>query len=404
MPLIAFMAAHKRNPGHRPFTEDQPVNRSRLDLPLLVIALVLVGFGSIMVYSASYVLAETRYLGESAFFIKRHLGRVAIGLAILVVFIFLDYRKLRRLNIFLIGLGLFFLAVIFIPGLGLTIRGATRTFKLGFVNFQPAELMKIAMILFLANYLDKKQQVIQQFVPGLLPPLALIGIAFLLIAEQPDFGTAIALTISSVILLYVGRARFTHLLYIGAIGLPFIGLKLMLSAHSRERLMTFMDRFFGSAVEVASSQRDSDYQVYQSLISFGSGGFFGTGLGEGKQKYLFLPDPHTDFIFAIVGEEFGFLGAIVLIALFIGFAWRGIQIAKQAPDGFGFFLASGLTILITMHVLINIGVATGILPTTGIPLPFISYGGTWLFFCMMAVGILLNISRSSSTSQRLRYD
>lgn len=398
------MAANYQNPGHRPLIEDQIVNRTRLDMPLLIIALVLVGFGSIMVYSASYVLAETRYYGESAFFIKRHLGRVAIGLAILAFFVFFDYRKLRRLNLWLIGLGLFFLVVILIPGLGLSIRGATRTFKLGLVNFQPAELMKIAMILFLANYLDKKQQVIRQFVPGLLPPLALIGVAFLLISQQPDFGTAITLGTTCVILLYIGRARITHLAFIGAIGLPFIAWKLAFSAHSRVRLVTYVDRLFGSADKVASIQQGSDYQVYQSLISMGSGGLFGTGLGEGKQKFLFLPDPHTDFIFAIVGEEFGFIGAITLIALFIGLAWRGIQIARHAPDGFGFFLATGLTLLITMHVLINLAVATGIIPTTGIPLPFISYGGTWLFFCMMAVGILLNISRTSSTSQRLRYD
>lgn len=398
------MGVFKRNSGHRPPIEDDLVNRSRMDMPLLIIALVLVGFGSIMIYSASYVLAESRYYGESAFFIKRHLSRVAIGFAILAVFAFVDYRKLRRWSLPLVCLGLFFLIVIFLPGLGLTIRGATRTFKLGLFNFQPAELMKIAVIIFLANYLDKKQQVIRQFGPGLVPPLLLISLTFLLIAEQPDFGTAIALSSSAVVMLYLGRARLTHLLSIATVALPFVAWKLMTSTHSRERLATYANRLFGSAQEVADIQRDSDYQVYQSMISFGNGGFFGTGLGEGKQKYLFLPDPHTDFIFAIVGEEFGFIGAIVLLALFVCLAWRGIQIAKKAPDGFGFFLASGLTVLIMMHVMINIGVATGILITTGIPLPFISYGGTWLLFCMMAVGILLNISRSASQSQRLHYD
>lgn len=380
------------------------MERHRIDLPLLITTLILVGFGSVMVYSASYVLAEERFYGESSFFIKRHLGRVAIGLAILAVFAFIDYRKLRRWSIPLVAVGLVFLVLIFIPGLGLSVRGATRTFKLGFFNFQPAELMKIAVILCLAHYLDKRQQIIRQFVPGLLPPLILIGVAFILIAEQPDFGTAIALSVSSVTLLYLGRAKFVHLCSIAAVAIPVVGVKLLMSAHSRQRLMTYMDRFFGDSNRLADIQQSSDYQVYQSLISLGNGGFFGTGLGEGRQKYHFLPDPHTDFIFAIVGEEFGFIGAFILIGLFAFLIWRGIHISRKAPDGFGFYLGSGLTVLIGIHVLLNLSVATGILPTTGLPLPFISYGGTWLFFCMMAIGILLNISRSSSRWQRLRYD
>ncbi|MBM3263008.1 MAG: putative lipid II flippase FtsW [candidate division Zixibacteria bacterium] len=380
------------------------MERHRIDLPLLIVTLVLVGIGSIMVYSASYALAEERFHGDSGFFIKRHLGRVAIGLAILAIFTFIDYRKLRTWAIPIIGLGLFLLVLVFVPGLGLSIRGATRTLKLGILNFQPAEFMKIGLILFLAHYLDRRQQIIRQFVPGLLPALALIGVVFLLIAEQPDFGTAIALSASAGMLLFVGKAKLKHLLSIAAVGIPVVAFKLITSDHSRKRLITYIDRLFGDPDRLSNIRQDSDYQVYQSLISLGNGGFFGTGLGEGRQKYHFLPDPHTDFIFAIVGEEFGFIGGIVLIGLFAVFVWRGIAIARQAPDGFGFFLASGLSLLIGVHVMINLGVATGLLPTTGIPLPFISYGGTWTLFCLMAVGILLNISKNASRWQRLRYD
>jgi cell division protein FtsW len=380
------------------------VERNRFDMPLLLAALILVGFGSIMVYSASFVLAEEMFHGESSFFLKRHLVRVILGIAILAIFAHLDYRKLRKWALPLVGAGLVCLVLVFIPGLGLSIRGATRTLKLGFINFQPAELMKIAMVLFLALYLEKRQHLIQRFVPGLLLPLGLIGLTFLLIAEQPDFGTAIALGATSAVMLFVGRARLVHLLAIGAAAIPIVCVKLYMSAHSRERLMTYLHRLFGDTEQMAVIQKDADYQVFQSLVSLGNGGVLGTGLGQGKQKFLFLPDPHTDFIFAIVGEEFGFIGTTAVLALFLVLAWRGIQVARQAPDAFGFFLASGLTFLLSIHVLLNIGVVTGLLPTTGLPLPFISYGGSWLLFCMMSVGILLNISRSSSRWQRLQYD
>ena len=168
--------------------------------------------------------------------------------------------------------------------------------------------------------------------------------------------------------------------------------------------MAFLDRFWGDTAERAVNVQGADYQLQQSLIGLGTGGFFGTGLGQSKQKFLFLPDPHTDFVFAIIGEELGLFGGLLILGLFFVLAWRGFRIAKQAPDTFGFYLASGLTTLISTHVLLNIGVVTGLLPTTGLPLPFMSYGGTWLLFCLMSIGILLNISRSASRQQRLIYD
>jgi cell division protein FtsW len=165
--------------------------------------------------------------------------------------------------------------------------------------------------------------------------------------------------------------------------------------------MTYIERLFGDSQAVAQG---SDYQLYQSLISLGTGGFFGTGLGQSRQKFHFLPDPHTDFVFSVIGEEMGFIGTVAVLVLFLILAWRGIRIANQSPDTYGFFLASGLTTLISLHVVLNIGVVTGLLPTTGLPLPFISYGGSWLLFCMMAVGIILNISRSTTRRRRMQYE
>ena len=377
------------------------MERNRIDILLLVTTLFLVGLGAVMIYSASFVTAEEMFHGESSFFLKRHLVRVALGIGLLVFFVHLDYRKLRKWSIIMIALGLLFLIVIFIPGLGLTIRGATRTLKLWVFNFQPAEFMKIAMVLFLAHWLEKRQHVIQKFVPGLLPGLVIIGIPFVLIAIQPDFGTAIALGLTAAMMLFIGRARMSHLVGVAALAIPFLCVKLYVSSHSRQRLLTYFDRLFGDSERVIQG---ADYQLQQSLISLGTGGFFGTGLGQSHQKFLFLPDPHTDFVFAVIGEELGFFGAIAVLGLFLILAWRGIRIAQQAPDAYGFFLAAGLTGLIAVHVLLNVGVVTGLLPTTGLPLPFISYGGSWLLFCMMSVGILLNISRSTTRRQRLRYD
>lgn len=377
------------------------MERNRIDMLLLVTTLLLVGLGSVMIYSASFVIAEEMFHGDSSFFLKRHLIRVALGIGLLIFFIHFDYRKLRKWTLPILGIGLLCLLLVYIPGLGLTIRGATRTLKLWVMNFQPAELMKVGMVLFLAHWLDKRQHVIQKFVPGLLPGLIIVGVPFVLIALQPDFGTAIAFATTAVVILYIGRARLGHLIGVGVLAVPFVCVKIYISPHSRQRLLAYFERLFGDSTAM---MQGADYQLQQSLISLGTGGFFGSGLGQGQQKFLFLPDPHTDFIFAVIGEELGLFGALIVLGLFLILAWRGIRIAKQAPDTYGFFLAAGLTVMISVHVLLNIGVVSGLLPTTGLPLPFISYGGTWLLFCMVSVGIILNISRSVARRQRLHYE
>ncbi len=378
--------------------------RQRIDLPLLVSSLLLLGVGSVMVYSASSAVAEEMFSGDSGFFVKRYLVRLILGIVILVLFASLNYQKQKKWAPVWMAVGLVILLLLFVPGIGLTIRGATRTLNLFSMTIQPAEGIKIALVLFLAYWLDRHQNVMDRLVIGLLPGLAVAGATCLLILLQPDYGTAIVLAVTAFAMLYVGRARLLHLA--GAVGfmLPALFFKLYSSTHSRQRLMAYFDRFFGSSVEQAGNLQGADYQLQQALIGLGTGGVFGIGLGQSRQKFLFLPDPHTDFVFAVIGEELGFLGSLAVLALFAVFAWRGIRIARRAPDAFGFFLASGLTMLITLHVLVNIGVVTGMLPTTGLPLPFLSYGGSWLLFCMMSIGILLNISRMTYRRQRLQYD
>ncbi len=322
----------------------------RIDLPLLVSSLLLLGVGSVMVYSASSAVAEEMFSGDSGFFAKRYLVRLILGIIILVLFASLDYQKQKKWSPVWMAMGLVFLILVFIPGLGMTIRGATRTLDLFSWTIQPAEGIKIALVVYLAYWLDKNQKVMDRFVIGLLPALAVVGATCLLIVLQPDYGTAIVLAVTSFAMLYVGRTRLLHLAYAGAVVLPALYLKLYMSTHSRQRLMAYFDRFFGSSGEQVVNLQGADYQLQQALIGLGAGGVFGIGLGQSRQKFLFLPDPHTDFVFAVIGEELGFLGSLGVLGLFVVFAWRGIRIARNAPDAYGFFLASGLTILITLHV------------------------------------------------------
>ena len=376
----------------------------RIDLPLLISSLLLLGVGSVMVYSASSAVAEEMFSGDSGFFVKRYLVRLILGIVILVLFASLNYQKLGKWSPVLIAVGMVFLALLFVPGIGLTIRGATRTLSMYSTTIQPAEGIKVALVIYLAYWLDRRQNVMDRFVIGFLPGMAVVAAVCLLIALQPDYGTAIVLAATSFAMLYIGRARLLHLASAVGIMLPVLFYRLYSSAHSRQRLMAYFDRLFGNSVDQTVNLQGADYQLQQALISLGTGGVFGNGLGQSRQKFLFLPDPHTDFVFAVIGEELGFLGSIAVLGLFVVFAWRGFRVARMAPDAFGFFLASGLTILITLHVLVNIGVVTGLLPTTGLPLPFLSYGGSWLLFCMMSIGILLNVSRMTYRCQRLQYD
>lgn len=354
--------------------------KHNIDKILLLIALALMTLGIVMVYSASHVAAAEQ-ARNSTYYLQQQFLRALIGFGVLVVAAKYDYHKYRGKTMLLV-LSAFVLLVIV---LGLSkVKGASRWLLVGGFGIQPSELAKLAMIFYLAAYLDGKGQRIRDFQNGVLPPLIMASVFALMIVLQPNFSTATVLMLMVVIILFVGGMQMKHLGALALSTIPLLILVVMTSPYRRARLMTFFD-------PVADTQ-GSGYQIRQSLISFANGGLTGMGVGQGKQKFLFLPEPFTDFIYSIIGEELGFIGAVLVLGLFITFLFRAIKIARTSPDMYGFYLAIGITVSIVLYAIINAGVTVGLLPTTGLPMPFISYGGSSLIFTCFGVGVLLNIS------------
>lgn len=351
-----------------------------IDKVLLLVVLALMTFGIVMVYSASSVIAEQKF-GSSTHFLMQQLLRVVLGFVILVFAAKFDYHRYRGKTM-LMMLAAFVLLVV-VLGVG-GIKGTTRWLGVGGFGIQPSEIAKLALIFYMAAYLDKKGERIRDFQNGVLPPLIIAGVFCAMIVLQPNFSTASAVMSIVLIMMFVGGMKLKHLFGLAASVVPIAAVVVLTSPYRMERLKTFLDP--------TADVQGSGYQIRQSLISFGNGGLFGVGVGQGKQKLLFLPEPFTDFIYSIVGEELGFIGAVFVLALFVIFLMRAIKIARTAPDLYGFYLAVGIIASIVLYALVNAGVATGVLPTTGLPMPFISYGGTSLLFTCFAVGVLLNIS------------
>jgi cell division protein FtsW len=355
------------------------------DVTLLFAVLFLVGIGVIMVYSASSALALKKF-GSDYFFLKRQALYAFLGIIAIVACSQLPYRYLRLMAYPLLVLaGGLLLATLF-SGLGVVAGGATRWVRLGSVSLQPTELARFALVLYLAYSLSKKTATVQRFRIGLLPHLIVLGVLVMLISLQPDFGSVMILCGLTWIMLYVGGARMLHLGAALVVLLP-AAYAFMISADYRlRRLTSFLDPW--------QYPTEEGYQAVHSLMAFGTGGIWGTGIGKGYQKLFYLPEPHTDFIFSVIGEELGLIGVVVILVLYILILWRGITIARTAPDPFGALMASGLTAAIFIQVCVNMGVALGLLPTKGLTLPFLSYGGTSLLINMASIGILMNIGAS----------
>jgi len=363
--------------------------RSQPDFVLFAVTLVLLGIGAVMIYSASAPTAEARF-GSSMFFFNRHVVRVLMGLGVMAAMTTIDYHlwSRKRILFFVMAGTVGLLLLLFIPGLPFTsgtIKGATRWLHLGPLTLQPSEVAKLAVVIYLANSLAKRQGYIDQFSRGVLPPfLVLCAFSGLVLLER-DFKATATLFMIGITLLYIGRTKLKHLLLLGSTTMAALVLSVVMMPYRFQRVTDFLD-----------SEKDVQggaYQAWQSLIGLGSGGLWGVGLGQGRQKLQYLPEAHTDFIFSIIGEEFGFVGTIAVMALFLTLLWRGIRIAKSAPDLFGAYLAFGISFMIFSIGLVHIGVACNVLPTTGMPLPFISYGGSSVLLCLAGIGILLNISR-----------
>jgi len=324
--------------------------------------------------------------GDSAYYLKRHLIRVAIGLSLMYLFARVRYRRVVRLGRPLLAVSFATLLLVLLPGLGgVAAKGANRWLALGPFVFQPSELARFALLLWLADTLATRRDMLDRFTDGLLPILAPVAAAAALIVIEPDFSTAVAVAAICGGMIFLAGARILHLGGLVAGAMPLIYFALISSEYRKARIVAFL--------EGAGDVTGANYQVWQSLIGLGSGGFIGKGLGNGAQKLRFLPEPFNDFIFSIVGEELGLVGALVLLMLFLLLVIRGFRVAASVNSPVGAILSAGVSLSIGLYVLINIGVVTSLLPATGLALPFISYGGSSLIFSMASVGMLLSISR-----------
>ncbi|MTV47559.1 putative lipid II flippase FtsW [Heliobacillus mobilis] len=354
------------------------------DFTIFLAVILLLTFGIVMVMSASSVKAAY-YYNDPFYFFKRQFMWALVGIAVMIIAMRFDYRKLARFSKPFLLVSLFLLVALFIPGVGKNIMGATRWLNLGPGSFQPSELVKLAGVIYFAHNISKEPHKLADFKKGLLPYLAIMGIIGLLILAQPDLGTAMAVCGTLFFMLYVGGAKKQHILGLGALGIVLIALAAILEPYRMRRITGFIDPW--------ADPVGTGFQTLQSLFALGSGGLFGAGLGQSKQKYFYLPEQHTDFIFAILGEELGMIGAVCVILLFFVLVWRGIRVSVACPDAFGSILAMGLTVQVALQAVINMGVVSGLLPVTGITLPFLSYGGSSLVFTLSGIGLLLSISR-----------
>ena len=357
------------------------------DLWLFAVVMALVFLGVVMVYSASAIVAADRF-GDPFFFLRKQLFWALLGGGLLWAALKLDYRALERLVIPLLVVSFVLLVLVLVPPFGQAINGTRRWFRLGPFSFQPVELAKFSLVLYLASFLTRRRQAMGEFWQGLFPILLVAGAMALLTFVQPDLGNSLALVVLTLVLAYLAGARVRHMAWIAAAALPLVALAVALKPYRWRRMLAFVNPW--------DDPQGSGFQIIQSFLALGSGGLFGRGLGESKQKRFYLPEPYTDFIFAILGEELGLIGAVVVVGLFAVLIWRGLRVGLRAPDAFGSFLALGLTVMLATQTLVNLGVVTGALPTKGLPLPFVSFGGSALLMTMFSAGVLLNISQHAT--------
>ncbi len=362
----------------------------RMDPILLLSTLALVGFGIVMVYSASFPVGTER-MGDPYHFLKKQAFAALLGIGLMLLAARLNYRLWQVLAIpLLIGsIGLLFL--VFVPGLRQQIGGAYRWLKISSFSFQPAELAKLALVIYLARSLTNKEGRMESFTVGFLPHVIVMGILFLLVLKQPDFGTGVLFVAVVFLMLFVGGTRLRFLGGALLAALPALVYLAVRKNYRWERIVAFWDPW--------KDPGGGGFQIIQSFLAFGAGKVFGVGLGDGKQKLFYLPEIHTDFIFSVIGEELGLIGVSLIIVLFVVLILRGFQSSYRAPDLFGTYLSLGITSLIAIQALLNMGVVMGLLPTKGSTLPFVSYGGTSLMINLMAVGILLNVYSQGGRSR-----
>jgi cell division protein FtsW len=361
---------------------------NRPDKTLLFSIFALVIFGLIMIASAGVVYSQTRF-GDQYYFFKHQLFYGIIpGLIILYFFSRVDYHYWKKVGVLLFLISLVFLILVFIPGVGTKVYGANRWIQLGPLSFQPSEMMKLSMILYLAAWLESRGRVrVRDFFEGFLPFVAIVALVGFLIIKQPDTGTLGIILLTSLAIYFISGAKISHIATFIAVAFGGIITLIKIAPYRMNRILVFLNP--------STDIQGIGYQINQALIAIGSGGIFGLGLGHSRQKYNYLPEPVGDSIFAIIGEELGLIGAVGVIILFTVLAFQGYKIARRSPDNFGKLVAGGITSWLIIQAFVNISSISGLIPLTGVPLPFVSYGGTSIIFLMAGMGILLNISKQA---------
>jgi len=360
-------------------------SKKPVDVAIAALVVALIGFGVVMVYSASAVQATLHY-HDPQFFLKRQAAYAAVALTLFFILALVDYHRLYKLTYPVLG-GVGLLLVACVVGLGHSGGGATRWLSIGPVHVQPAEMAKLALVTWLAYSLAKKAERVKTFTVGFLPHLLVAGVFMFLCMKQPDFGSAVVLLLLTFTMLFVAGAKVGYILGASILGGAFGAISIMSKQYRYERYLAWMN--------MDQHRADLAYQPFQSVMAFGSGGTWGTGIGKGLQT-LYLPEAHNDFIAAIVGEELGFVGILSLCLVYLALTARGVRAAFRAPDDYGAYLAFGISTMFGVQALVNLSVALAILPTKGLTLPFLSFGGSSLLVNTVAAGILLNISRQGA--------
>lgn len=366
------------------------MKKGSINYGLLLIVVLMLIFGTIMVFSASFPSAYQSY-GDERYYLWRQLTNLAVGAVFMIVFSMIPYFKLKKWTKPLMLVATMLLLVT--PFIGISVNGARRWLGVGPLRFQPSEVMKIAIILFFSAAFSSKKHNIRDFKHGVLPYLGIIGFVAILMMLQPHMSGTIVIAFAGFLIIFLAGAKLGPFVIMGSVALCAAGAFILTSPYRMQRVLTFLDPF--------NNVQGEGWQIVNSLYAIGSGGLGGVGIGKSLQKFMYIPEPHNDFIMSIIAEELGFVGVLMVIGLFVAFTIMGCKIALNAADKFGTLVASGITGIIAFQAVINIAVVTSSMPVTGMPLPFFSYGGTSLVFLMSSIGILLNISKYSKVKEKI---
>jgi len=351
---------------------------------IFLITLILIAIGVIMIYSSSGIYAYEKF-GDSIHFLERHLWFLLLGFIIMLAAMSVNLAEIEKFSKVIVAFSILLLLLVVIPGVGISVAGARRWFRIGILSFQPSEFAKIALIIYLAGFFERKGYKIKDLFYGYLPCMSVVVLTSLLVLLQPDLGTAVAIFFVGALTVFIAGGKLKHLLTTVLLGLPFLYYLILSVPYRMRRILIFVDPW--------RDTQGSGFQIIQSFLALGSGGLFGVGLGQSRQKLFYLPESHTDFIFSIIGEELGFMGTVAVVILFGALMWLGMRAFFREQRPFNKILIFGVTCMIAFEALVNIGVSVGAFPTKGLPLPFISYGGSSLIFHMAAVGLMLNAMR-----------